>query len=374
MPPELAVVFPSAGVTGGVERVALDLVRFQTARRSTCFVGQAIDAPGLDLRFVDVPRVPTWLRPIAFRRAAARRLRDVEAGTTLSFGVNCPPGDVYWVHSVHASWLENGGDIVYRGVHVPPWIRRLLLRHQVILLLERAYFARGRPRAIICTSQREVDDLARLYGVARDRMHVLPNGYDGTLFSLERRSALRNAMRTKLGAQADDIVILMVANEWHRKGLGVLLEALARLDDPRVRIDLVGARPPDDYRPVAQRLGLSERFHWHGPSSDVPEYYAGADVFALPTTYEPFGLVIIEAMAMGLPVVASKLAGASDAITHGANGLVLDNPRDPDELAAALAIAVSSDGARLGTAAAVSVGSYEWNEVLTRADRIIFPD
>jgi UDP-glucose:(heptosyl)LPS alpha-1,3-glucosyltransferase len=371
--PEFAVVFPRAGVTGGVERVALGFVQYESQRRSTVFVGEAVDGADIPHATVRTPHVPTSLRPLAFRRTAARTLRTLHPATTLSFGANCPPGDVYWVQSVHRAWLEDGGRITYRGLEVPATVRRLLLRHQVLLHVERQYFTEHRPRAVLCTSQREADDLGRIYGVPRDLLHVVPNGFDPAAFSLARRAENRRSMRARIDADDDDVVVLLVANEWHRKGLGTLLHAVAELGDPRVRVDLVGVRPPTDYEPIAKRLGLDRRMRWHGASSDVALFHAAADVFALPTVYEPFGLVVIEAMASGLPVVTSRLAGAAEAISDGANGVLLDDPGDPAELAAALTRLLDPGLRRvIGDAAARSVDAYRWDSVFARADAIVF--
>src|SRR4051794_7335119 len=106
MAPELAIVFPHANVTGGVERVALGLVRYESERRDTVFVGEALEGIIAQHRRVAVRRIPGSLRPLAFRRAAQRALDELRPETTLSFGAECPPGDVYWVGSVHRAWLE----------------------------------------------------------------------------------------------------------------------------------------------------------------------------------------------------------------------------------------------------------------------------
>jgi UDP-glucose:(heptosyl)LPS alpha-1,3-glucosyltransferase len=182
-------------------------------------------------------------------------------------------------------------------------------------------------------------------------------------------------MRVAIGANQDDIVVLMVANEWHRKGLGVVIEAAAQLGDRRIRIDLVGPRDPVDYRPIAARLGLADRLHWHGASTDAGRFYAAADIFVLPTVYEPFGNVIIEAMATGLPVVVSKLAGAASAIDPGMSGLVVDDPRDADEVSANIYQLLDPDRrVAMGAAAAPAVEGYECSHVLARLDALIFGD
>jgi UDP-glucose:(heptosyl)LPS alpha-1,3-glucosyltransferase len=216
--------------------------------------------------------------------------------------------------------------------------------------------------------------VGRLYGVPGHLLHVVPHGYDSATFSPARRAARRESARAELGVAADDVVVLMVANEWHRKGLGVLLEAVAAAGDPRLRIDLVGAKAPDDYRPLAHRLGLTDRLHWHGPTPDVARFHAAADVFALPTTYEPFGLVIIEAMGSGLPVITPRLAGAAEAITDGVDGLLLDDPRDTAQLSAHLTRLLDpGERERMGKAAAASATDYEWPRVLARVDALLFP-
>jgi UDP-glucose:(heptosyl)LPS alpha-1,3-glucosyltransferase len=311
---------------------------------------------------------------LAFRRAAGAAIDRIQPATTLSFGANCPPGDVYWVQSVHRAWLENGGDVFFHGVRVPSQARKLLLRHQVLLGLEQDYFVNHHPRAILCTSEREVADLRRLYEVPSEILHVVPNGFDGSVFNPQRRTTLRAEMRHTIGATETDVVVLIVANEWHRKGLGTLLEAVAAAGDPRLRLDLVGARTPNDYRPLAERLGLADRMHWHGPSHDVARFHAAADAFALPTTYEPFGLVIIEAMASGLPVITTRLAGAATAITDGTNGLLMDDPRDIDRLSRHLTRLLDpAERVRMGEAASASVDDYEWKNVFARAEKLIFP-
>ncbi len=376
---DVAVVFPAAGPTGGVERVAAELLRDQSRRRPTAFVGTTL-APGVadeehPVRHVAVRprRAPASLRPAAFRAAALRALAEGQPATTISFGVECPPGDVLWVHSVHAAWLARGSAVRVRGRTVPPAARRLLPRHRVLLALEARYFAGGAPRLVLCTSQQEVDDLAHHYDVPPALTRVVPNGFDAAVFDVGRREALRATARAAIGARTDDVVVLMVANEWHRKGLGPLLDAVAALGDPRVRVDLVGRQGPGEYATQAARLGLGDRLHWHGPATDVTPSYAAADVFALPTTYEPFGIVVVEAMAMGLPVVVPRLAGAAAAVDPGVSGLLLDNPRDVDELTGALRrLGEPDERARIGAAAPGAVAHLGWGQVLARADDLVF--
>jgi glycosyltransferase involved in cell wall biosynthesis len=105
----------------------------------------------------------------------------------------------------------------------------------------------------------------------------------------------------------------------------------------------------------------------------VSRQLAAADLLVLPTQYEPFGLVVVEALACGVPVLVSRLAGASVAVDNGRTGLILEDPYDVHELAALLEEAASADLDEWGRAAAGSVDSYRRDQVLNRVMEIIFP-
>lgn len=375
MSEQLAVVFPAANTRGGVERVALQVVEHFAGSKPTAFVGEELQegaSAAIRFRQVRTPPGSTFARPRRFRDAAALVLQASQYEVLLSFGVNCPPGDVYWVQSVHRAWLESGSTVRFRGVPVPSNVRRLLPRHRVLLDLEREYFTAHRPRAILCTSQREVDDLHRLYGVPLDVLHVVPNGFDGSRFNLETRARYRAAIRAELGMANEDISMLFVVNELHRKGFAVLLQAAAQVADPRLRIDIVGRVSPQPYRSQIERLRLGPRVHWHGPTPQVERIMAAGDVLVLPTQYEPFGLVIVEALATGLPVITTALAGAAPAVVPG-TGLLQQDPHDADELASLLHEALRPGTLAAWSAAApVAAAPYEWAHVLDRAEPLIF--
>lgn len=374
-PGQIGVVFPAANRRGGVERVAWDLLEhLAETRGGATFLGRELSPRGnAKISFVEVrPRsVPTALAPLAFRSAAhtAASARDLK--TLISFGANCPPGDVLWVQSVHKAWLSRSRHVTWHGRDVPARVRYALLRHQVLLRMERQYFTSQRPRLILCTSQQEVEDLVQFYDVARPLMRVVPNGFDPGQFSPNRREDLRTTVRPEMADRRDDIVLLFVANELHRKGFGETLQAVHLLGDPRVRISLVGRRPPTDYAAVIARLGLQDRVRYHGATDDVGRWHAGADLLVLPTQYEPFGIVIVEALASGLPVITSRLAGAAQAITHGKSGLLQEDPYDIEELTGLLKQALDADLAEWGRAAVSASAPYQWPKIFNGVDALL---
>ena len=126
---------------------------------------------------------------------------------------------------------------------------------------------------------------------------------------------------------------------------------------------IVGRDNPQPYLKPIEELGLQQQVHFFG-HRDVTGCYQAADIFVLPTVYEPWGLVIGEALACGLPVITSALAGAADLITPGENGILLEDPRSVTELTQALqTILVPETRRRMAKAARPSVQNASWLEV-----------
>jgi len=208
------------------------------------------------------------------------------------------------------------------------------LYHRVLLALERRVFAQT-PRivAISCAGKREIETL---YDVSPGRVTVIYNGVDLQRFHPANRRTLRAAARTEAGLAAEAWTALFVGSGFERKGLATAIEAMALLGDPKSRLVVVGKGDAGPYRALAARHGVAERVIWLGPRADVERWYAAADAGVLPSRYEPFGNVHLEALASGLPIVASAIAGGSEVVRAGLNGVIVD-PRDPCAVAAGLA-------------------------------------
>jgi len=140
-----------------------------------------------------------------------------------------------------------------------------------------------------------------------------------------------------------------------------MIEAAAQLPvAPRPwRVVVVGKDAPGSYRALAERLGCGERVRFVGAVPDVLPAYAAADVYVHPTWYDPCSLVVLEAMACGLPVLTTRCNGASELMEDGRSGLLVDSPADTDALAAALRRLLDVDLCRvIGAAARRAVEPY----------------
>jgi len=128
-------------------------------------------------------------------------------------------------------------------------------------------------------------------------------------------------------------VLLLIGNDWRKKGLHILIEALNECRDLRIQLLVVGKDDARPFEAAIRELGLLDRITFLPPSKDVMKFYAAADAYAGPSLEDAYSLPVIEAMASGLPVIASMKAGASEIINHGLNGLLLQDPTNVRELA-----------------------------------------
>jgi UDP-glucose:(heptosyl)LPS alpha-1,3-glucosyltransferase len=371
---DVAVVFPAVHRRGGIERICWDLLEFLAPRHTTAFVGSS--APEGIPEGVAWAKVPgrTSPRAVGMRARRSRTAAAVAAlrpAVTVTHGAVVPPGDVLWVHSVHRAWLHEARTVRTGPFTLQASLRFGMPRHRVLLAMEQEYFTGGSPRRIICTAQSVVDDLARYYRVDRGLTSVVPNPFDPEQFNPARRARDRQSVRAELGIADCELALLFIANELHRKGFAQLLAAMAATGDPRMTLHVVGRAPIRTFASTIRRLGLGERVRAHGSTSDVGWYLSAADLMVLPTQYEPFGLVIVEALASGVPVLTTRLAGAASAVREGRTGLILEDPYDVEGLASLLARAADSDLRGWGEEAAASVDDYRLDVVMRQVERLI---
>jgi UDP-glucose:(heptosyl)LPS alpha-1,3-glucosyltransferase len=373
--PDVAVVFPQLHRIGGIERVCWDLLDHLAQRYDTAYVGEGDpENPPLGVRLVPVggPTEPGMIGMWTRRARTGKVVAALAPKIAVTMGAVVPAGDVLWVPSVHRAWLEAARTIQVGRMKVPAQLRFLMPRHRSLLAMESQYFRHSHPRHILCTSQREVEDLNYFYDIDPALTTVVPNPFDPKQFNLQRRARDRDQVRFDLGIRDDQLAIMFIANELHRKGLAQALEALALTGDRRFTLHVIGKAGLGPFRSLISRLELEEQVHYQGPSDDVGWYLSAADLMVLPTQYEPFGLVIIEALASGVPVITTRLAGASEAVRHGRTGLILDDPYDVHGLAELLIQAGTVNLGSWGEEAAQSVEKYRRDQVFRRVEDVIF--
>lgn len=359
---------------GGAERVAVEAANWLAlSGHEVTVYGVRIDRaalePAVRVRQISVPAKLDVYTGLGFRRRAAAAIAADRPDVHGAFCGMSPLGGVFWVPVVsrvgYELLLSRRSPIARLPVRLNPF-------HRGRLWLERGLLSPGGSARLVALTDDGRSDIARIYGVPPAEIDVLAPGFDPEIFDPDRRERRREQARTQLGYEQQDRVLLFVGNELERKGFDTLLSAVAALDDPRVKVLGAGHVAPesDQYRSLIERLGLTERVQWLGSSSDVALLHAAADAFVLPTRYEPWGLVVVEALASGLPVVTSQLAGAALAVEDGETGRLLRDPEDSSELADALRWALSTAPATQAAIAA-SVREYTWARVIARYEQIL---
>ena len=216
---------------------------------------------------------------------------------------------------VHRAWLAR------RARQMGPagrlWLRANLFNHYT-LGAEDALYRSPRLRAVVCISELVRRDIQAHFPIDSERLPVIYNGIDTSLYHPGLRADAAT-VRTAHGIPAEVPLFLFVGSGYERKGLAPLLRALP----PEAWLLVVGKDKQEKaYRALAEQLGIASRVRFLGPQHNVRPFYGAADAFAFPTIYEPFGNVILEAMACGLPVVTTPDCGGAELLQEGRSGFV----------------------------------------------------
>jgi glycosyltransferase involved in cell wall biosynthesis len=312
-----------------------------------------------------------WFAANQIQRWRDSRKPALRPDVTYSPGINCLNADAIVVHIVFREFYDLvRDDLRLRRLPVLSWPRTLhrKLYYRLIVSLERRIY--GDPRVkLAAVSSLVAGQLKKHFG--RADVLVIPNAVDSVRFSPQARSKRRTDARATLGYSPDEFVLLLIGNDWKKKGLDTLLASLALLRDLPCKLLVVGRDAAAPYRAIINDAKLGESVQFHEPASDVVQFYAAADAYVGPSLEDAFNLPILEAMASGLPVIASVRAGASENICHSENGFLLQDPRNAQELAGLVRrlFADSSLRQKMGDAAARTAGECNWqnNAMRTKA-------
>jgi UDP-glucose:(heptosyl)LPS alpha-1,3-glucosyltransferase len=322
---KLAIVRQKYTAFGGAERFverALEALRAKGVDVSIIAREWQGDLQGVRVNPFYLGR--TW-RDAGFARGVQRLMAQKRFDLVQSHE-RIPGCDIYRAgDGVHATWLELRNQPFDR---LAPW-------HRYTLAAEAEMFRHPGLRAVICNSRMVKDDIARRFGVPDEKLQVIYSGVDLDAFHPRLREEHGQAFRQKVGVGETAPVILFVGSGYERKGLPTLLRALSLMSRSDARLWVVGRDKHESLmRKLAQTLGVDDRVLFLGAQADVKPFYGAADVFALPTLYDPFPNVALEALACGLPLVTTTTCGAAELITTD-NGRVI-SAGDDAALAASL--------------------------------------
>ena len=342
-----ALVIHQVRPGGGQDRYALELARRLAGRCELDLV--TIRAEGnlpasVRVRPVSAPVRPALLTAPLFRRGARRLALRGGHDVVHAVGGALPGANLITAQFCNAAWREASPG--------PGLYQRAVLAQAVSD--ERRAYRHASLRAVIAVSRRTASEVERHYGPLRVPVTVIPNAVDSAhFFPAARREAREGPAR------------LLFVGAYERKGLDVAIRALALMAAP-AELLAVGDGDRGRLTALARTLGVAPRVRLEPPRADIADVYRGADAFVFPTRYEPFGMVIAEALASGVPVVTSAVAGAADLVRDGEAGVVVEDPEDAPGFAAALDRVLGAGEAaraRMAAAAREAVRSLTWDHV-----------
>lgn len=279
--------------------------------------------------------------------------------------------DVVTVHSIHKKWfLYSLGQL--RRFSSPWWKKILNPIHYVTILIETIQYSFGLHRKIIVISKQEKKDLLTHFRLHADQVEVVPHGVNTREFAPAENSLVSRQVRSSLKLQDEDFVMVFAAHEFRRKGLAIIMQAMARLKDTAIHLLVIGQDDPVDFQKEAVDLGIEGNTHFLGRQKNISTFYHAADAFVFPTSYEAFGLVITEAMSCGLPVIVPANAGAAELIHDGVDGLLLNRWDNVDQLVEKISLLRSDPKVRqsIGKAARRNTESYSWEQAARKTEEV----
>ncbi len=238
-------------------------------------------------------------------------------------------------NGVHAAYLA-------QRARVEPLFKRLTFAlnplHRTLLNLEKTAFENPELRCLFTNSSMVKEEILHHYKVDPRKIFVVHNGVEWN----ESKSAFLNWKNEKasfvseLGLDPSDFHLLFIGHNFKRKGLDKLLHGLAALSERSFHLSVVGEdKHREQFAALTRDLGLESRVSFFGARSDISRFYQLADVLVIPSLYDPFANVTVEALAMGLFVLSSKTNGGHEVLTKE-TGTLIESLEDRDAIAAAL--------------------------------------
>ena len=326
------MVIPKYGLMGGAEGFAAELTERIAADpryEVHVFANRWVVSSGrVTFHKVPVITFPRFLAPPSFAWFAGQRIAAAGPFDLIHTHDRILRADVYTMHGVPHRW----------------WIRevrrkRMSLFDQATAWTENRLVYEGGCRRFLAVSELTREIFLGQYAVEPRVVRVIHPGIDAAPYGKLDREICRREIRGRFGIGPDEPLILFVSMNFAIKGLDHILRGLSvlRKSEPAVRFRLlvVGRGDERGYGRLAHDLGIGDAVVFTGAVAreQLPEVYLAGDLYAMLSRFDTFGMVVLEAMAAGLPVLISGRVGARDLVREEENGFVVEDPENSDAVA-----------------------------------------
>jgi UDP-glucose:(heptosyl)LPS alpha-1,3-glucosyltransferase len=340
------VIFHADPARGGAERYTIDLAAALLARghRVSLLASSFGEAPGMprDATLVEL-EAKGWSKVAQYDCFLDSLDAELESSRYEIVHAMLPVRqcDIYHPHAGIAAEAVESGHLKHDGGVKQAFSKlfnQVNRKRNRFAEVEDVLITGARPPTVLCLSE-------QMKAQVRQRFPPLPGSRIVTLFNSVNLKTLdptrhpekgQQVRKQMFGGSGDRVVALLVAQDFKRKGLREAIAALARTKYPRLSLLVVGKEDTTYYRQFAEALGVADRVVFAGPQSSVYDFYAASDFLVLPTHHDPCSLVVLEALAMVVPVISTKQNGATEAMTDGVHGFVINSADDQDALVHAM--------------------------------------
>jgi len=357
----IAVVSPDYGMVGGAEMFAFELT--ERLARQVDFsihvfanhwrVGENVSA----FHKVPIVRFPRWLRPISFAWLANQAIGR---------------GGFDLIHS--HTWLYAFDFLTHHGLPHATWIKKVrkkrpgLFDRAVSSVESKGILNQRRPLIMPVSSMGKLE-LQKAFNLPDNRLQVIHPGISVQRYLEPDQDQCRHEVRHRHNLGAEDVVALFVGMNFPLKGLDRIMRSISDFTcqgtkHAALKLLVVGKGDIKKYSKTARDLGIDKRVIFAGERKAIEKYFLASDFFVLMSHMDSFGIVVLEAMASGLPVLISDTVGAKDVIKQCDNGYVIGSEQYHQEMETALKAMMQPVLRReLGTAARKVARQFDWENI-----------
>lgn len=277
----------------------------------------------------------SYLNVQKFDQACLRYLKEHPSPIVFGLDRNSEQTHIRAGNGAHAAYLR-------RRAHEEGVCKSLSFRfnplHRSLLAIEKASFESPRLRKLFTNSHMVKNEILELYDIPPEKIQVVHNGVEWSEMqpAFDQWQEKREEVLKELELDAHAYQLLFIGHNYRRKGLEHLLKGMSLIKEKPIQLCVIGREKKQKYfEELAHRLGLKSSIRFLGSRSDILRFYQMADALAIPSSYDPFANVTVEALAMGLFVISSKTNGGHE-VLEPFSGAIIDELSDPASIAQAL--------------------------------------
>lgn len=354
---KIAVVIPKYGLVGGAEQFASELSEKLSALRHDSFQVFAnrwqSNSEAIGFHKIPIISFPKFLTTISFAWFVQKRIQHRNFDLVHSherifkadlFTLHGIPHR-YWVHSVRC--------------------KQMSLYDLATAWVEKKLVYEGHCQKFIAVSELTKAIFLQEYPLNPECVKVIHPGVNLSDYAGKNRNDIRHATRNVLGIGSEDLVIIFASMNFEIKGLNDIIRSLAHLKS-RVKLIVAGKGNIKKYEKIAEEEQISGNVIFTGTVSKdkLIDLYLAGDLYMMLSKFDTFGMVVLEAMAAGLPVMISNRVGAKDLVTEGKNGFVIDDSSDYAYIASRLNVLLNKNiRSKMSAAAYQTASENTWDSV-----------